>query len=91
MKKFYPDCNYMTDKIQKSLNALTEKEKKVVRILLLKIKTGQMSRVDIKKLKGRNDIYRAKKGKIRIIYKMDSSGTYLLAIERRSENTYKNF
>lgn len=90
MKTFYPDYNNMTDKIQKSLDALSEKEKEVVRGLLLKIKNGQFFGVDIKKLKAREDIYRARKGKIRIIYKMNNDGIYLLAIEQRSENTYKN-
>ena len=46
--------------------------------------------LDLKKLKGRNDIYRIRKGKIRIIYRVDNKQIYLLAIERRSENTYKD-
>ncbi|MBI5230334.1 MAG: hypothetical protein HY981_03500 [Candidatus Magasanikbacteria bacterium] len=81
----------MTDKIQKSLDTLSEKEKEVVKDLLIKIKTGRLLGVDIKKLKGREDIYRVRKGKIRIIYRTSADGIYLLAIERRSETTYKNF
>lgn len=90
MRKFYLACNGMTDKIQKSLNILSEKEKEAVKNLLIKIKMGRLLGIDIKKLKGREDIYRARKGKIRIIYKMCDDGIYLLAIERRSENTYQN-
>ncbi|KKU07324.1 MAG: hypothetical protein UX10_C0012G0006 [Candidatus Magasanikbacteria bacterium GW2011_GWA2_45_39] len=88
MKKFYPDYSDMTDKIQKSLDVLSEKEKEAVKNLLIKIKTGRLLGVDLKKLKGREDIYRARKGKIRIIYRTSAKGIYLLAIERRSENTY---
>lgn len=91
MRKFYPGYSDMTDKIQKSLDTLSEKEKEVVKDLLIKIKTGRLLGVDIKKLKGREDIYRVRKGKIRIIYRTSADGIYLLAIERRSETTYKNF
>ena len=90
----------MVDKITKVLNKFTTKEKELVKNLLLKINTppfipplkgeGRGVWLDIKKLKGRSDIYRARKGKIRIIYRIDGGQVYLLAIERRSENTYKD-
>ena len=91
----------MVDKITKALNKFTKKEKELVKILLLKINNtppfipplkGEERSMgfDIKKLKGRNDIYRIRKGKIRIIYRVDNKQIYLLAIERRSENTYKD-
>jgi len=57
----------MVDKIIKALNKFTQKEKKLVKILLLKIKNilpfisplkvdGQGVGFDLKKLKGRNDV-----------------------------------
>ena len=81
----------MTDKIQKALDKFSNQEKEIVKNLLLKIKTKQLHGADIKKLKGHNDIYRVRKGKIRIIYKINNDGIYLLAMERRTETTYKNF
>lgn len=80
----------MVDKITKALNKFTSKEKELVRNLLLKIDKNSVKGLDIKKLKGRNDIYRVRKEKIRIIYKVDNKQVYLLAIEKRSENTYKD-
>lgn len=81
----------MVDKIQKALDKFSPKEKDLVRELLLKIKTGNVIGLDIKKLKGQNDIYRVRKGKIRIIYK-DNLGTIsLLVIESRNDNTYSSF
>ena len=80
----------MVDKITKALNKFTQKEKELVKILLLKINRNSLEGLDLKKLKGRNDIYRVRKGKIRIIYKVEEKQVFLLAIERRNENTYKD-
>ena len=45
---------------------------------------------EIKKLKGRGDIFRARKGSLRTIYRLDAKGkVFILAIERRREDTYK--
>ena len=80
----------MVDKITKALNKFSAKEKELVKNLLLKINKNNVSGLDVKKLKGRSDIYRVRKGKIRIIYRIDDSQVYLLAIEKRDENTYKD-
>ncbi len=81
----------MVDKIQKALNKFSAKEKELVKELLKMIKVGTVIGLDIKKLKGQKDIYRVRKGKIRIIYKLDKGTVYLLAIERRNDNTYRDF
>ena len=78
----------MVDKIQKSLNKLSEKEKNIIKELLVNLKKGKTINLDIKKLKGRDDIYRIRKGRIRIIYRIANKKIFLLAIERRSDNTY---
>ncbi|MDO8499329.1 MAG: hypothetical protein Q7S66_01565 [bacterium] len=80
----------MVDKIQKALNKFSLKEKQTVKNLLLMIKEKNLVGLDIKKLKGREDIYRVRKGKIRIIYRMNDDEIYLLAIEKKNENTYKD-
>ena len=81
----------MVDKIQKSLNKLSEKEKLIVKNLLLQIKNNSLANLDLKKLKGRSDIFRAKKGKIRIIFRIVAEEVFLLAIEKRNGNTYSRF
>jgi mRNA-degrading endonuclease RelE of RelBE toxin-antitoxin system len=78
----------MVDKITKALNKFTQKEKDLVKSLLLKINKNNFEGLDLKKLKGRNDIFRVRKGKIRIIYRIDREQIYLLVIEKRSDNTY---
>ncbi len=79
------------DKISKFFTKITAKEKKVIKEILVKIKGGDSAGLDIKKLKGRNDIFRARKGSVRIIYQLNSQKEiFVLTIERRNEKTYKN-
>lgn len=77
------------DKISKALKFLSDKEREAVKSLLIKIKRKDFRFLDVKKLKGREDIFRIRKGKIRIIYRINTGGVYILTIERRSDKTYK--
>ncbi|MFA5134159.1 MAG: hypothetical protein WC459_05155 [Patescibacteria group bacterium] len=80
----------MTDKIAKALSRFFQKEKEFVKNLLLKIYKRDVAGLNLKKLKGRNDIYRIRKRKIRIVYKIDEKQIYLLAIERRCEHSFSD-
>ena len=62
------------DKVTKALKALNEYERKVAKLILEKIIRKDFSNLDIKKLKSREDIFRIRKGKIRIIYRIDKKG-----------------
>ena len=78
------------DKIKKVLKRLIPKEREALKDILLKIKNHRFTNLDIKKLKGRDDIFRVRKGRIRIIYRVDKrGGIFILTIERRSDTTYK--
>jgi mRNA-degrading endonuclease RelE of RelBE toxin-antitoxin system len=77
------------DKIEKALNKLSPEEQSKIKAILKDLSVGKMNNYDLKKLKGRNDIYRLRKGKLRIIFRTtENNEIYLLAIERRSDNTY---
>jgi len=77
------------DKIQKALARLSQTEKDNIKRILSDLNSGQMTGYDLKKLKGRDDIYRIRKGKLRIIYRVSKDKQiYLLSIERRTDNTY---
>lgn len=76
------------DKIAKALKKLAAGEKKIVKAILVKINCHDFNGLDIKKLKGRQDIYRVRKGKIRIIYRLDNNKIFILTVERRNDNTY---
>ena len=78
------------DKIQKALQKFTQKERTLIQALLEKLDSGNTKGLDIKKLKGRDDIFRVRKGDMRIIYRLGAQRKILvLAIERRREDTYK--
>jgi len=78
------------DKIDKALKKFSSAELKLVKKILEALFHGDTENLDVKKLKGRDDIYRVRKGQLRIIYRHHKNDIYLLAIERRSERTYKD-
>jgi len=79
------------DELEKALKKFTAIERRQVKDILDKLKSGDLRSLDIKKLKNTKDIYRARKGDLRIIYKLGAGKKIsILAIERRSKRTYKN-
>ena len=79
------------DKIQKLLKRLGQKEFKAVFEALQKIKTGNVASLNIKKLTGHTNIYRARVQDIRIIFLANKERIEILDISRRSEKTYRDF
>jgi mRNA-degrading endonuclease RelE of RelBE toxin-antitoxin system len=80
----------MADKIKKLLNKLKPKELEVVKLLLLRLKLDDLEGLDIKQLKGHNDLYRVRKGQIRIVYRKSGNNILVVRIDRRNEKTYKD-
>ena len=77
------------DKIQKALKKLRPKERQAVKLIIQKLANQNFSGLDLQKLKGRDGIFRVRKGSVRIIYRMTSDDQiFILAIERRSNTTY---
>ena len=79
------------DKIRKALKKLGAKEKQKIKQILKQLGSGNFVGLDVQKLKGQKEIFRVRKGDIRVIYRQTKSGIFILAIERRSEKTYKDF
>lgn len=78
------------DKLEKALRKLSQKEKDRLKIILSQLVAGDLLGLDIRKLKGREDIFRVSKGDLRIIYRKEAVGKIdILAIRRRKEDTYK--
>ena len=78
------------DKIEKALKKFDEKEKAWIKDILLELKSYSLKGLNIKKLKGHNNIFRVRRGDIRIIYRLDENQEiYILTIDRRNEDTYK--
>lgn len=80
------------DKIKKALKNLLASDRKIIKDILLKIQFGNWESLDIKKLKNNDNIFRVRKGKMRIIFKSDKNGNIkILAIEKRLDTTYNNY
>jgi len=77
------------DKIDKALRKLGVKEKEKLKNVLLKINKGDFRGLNLKKLKGRNDVFRVRQGNMRIIFRKQDDTIKVLALERRGSKTYK--
>lgn len=78
------------DRLDKQLKKFSQKEQVEIEDLLKKSIEKELTGLDCKKLKGLKNLFRIRKGRIRIIFELKSGGEPLiLAIERRREDTYK--
>ena len=74
--------------LKKLLSRLSQKDRKVLELLIDRITSLNWRDLNIKKLKGYQDIFRLRKGKIRIIFIKIGKNIRIINIERRKENTY---
>lgn len=79
----------MGSNLKKLLSRFNKREREVIELLIGKIVSFKWDALDVKKLRGYRDVFRVRKGNIRIIYRVQASQILVLAIERRSEGTYK--
>lgn len=77
--------------LSKLLSKFNKEERQALEFLIKKIISLNWRGLDIKKLQGYNNIFRFRKGKLRIIFIKNNKVILLLSIERRSDNTYKDF
>jgi len=76
------------ERIDKILRILRADERERVMLCIEKILSGDVSLLDIKKLKGQKYFYRVRTGDLRIIFTKKENNVRLVAIERRGDNTY---
>jgi len=82
----------MVDRVIKALRKLKGKERKALVRILKMIKAGNVTSLDVKRLKGNPSIYRVRKGGMRVMYQVSKQGKItILAVERRSDTTYRKF
>ena len=75
--------------LKKILSKFGAEDRGVLEVLIGKITSSNWQGLDIKKLVGYQDIFRLRKGKIRIIFRKYKVGISVINIERRKETTYK--
>ena len=77
------------DKIDKALNKLIFKEKGRIKNIIKALQLGRFDNLNIKKLKGFQDVFRVRKGRLRIVYQLLGRKIIFLKIDKRKKNTYK--
>ncbi|MFC1615106.1 type II toxin-antitoxin system RelE/ParE family toxin [Patescibacteria group bacterium] len=79
------------DKIDKFLKKISEKERIEIEKLVDLVVQNSVECLDCKKLKGYDNFFRVRKGKVRIIFQKNNDDNIILSIEHRSDKTYKKF
>ena len=77
------------DKIDKALDKISAKDRLEIKDIFLKLKSGNLEELNIKKLKGRDNVFRVRRGNLRVIYRLEGKKIFILSIGHRRENTYK--
>jgi len=80
----------MADKIKKLLAKLTSNERELVKLLILRLKLNDTIGLDIKQLEGHSDLFRVRKGRLRIVFRKTLSEFLIARTDRRNEKTYKD-
>lgn len=79
----------MVDRIRKNLRQLLPKQHKQLTEAIKRIKQNDLVGFDLKKLAGRDDVYRVRIGSFRVIFrKLPETENAILAVERRTDITY---
>ena len=76
-------------KLKKLLSKFDKEERRIIETLIERIISLNWRSLKVKKLKGYQDIFRVRKGKIRIIFAKEENNIFVFSIDRRSEDTYK--
>lgn len=76
------------DKIKKAIKKFSKSERVIIKEIMSAIERGNISNLDVKKLKGYDNLFRARKGKLRIIFQMLDNENILIAVSRRNDRTY---
>ena len=78
------------DRLRKLLRSLSVNEENALNELLEKIYARKLKGSDVKKLKGKLNIYRVRMGDLRVIFHDDGAQIAILFAGRRNDNTYNN-
>lgn len=78
------------DKVDKSLKKFNRTDRNRALAAFRKLKAGDFSNLDVKQLKDAANLYRARTGNLRIVYKKTGNIVEILDVTHRSEKTYRD-
>lgn len=76
------------NKLDKFLFKLDKKTRGIIKKVIILILSGNLSTFDIKKLKGSQNRYRVRVGRIRIVFDQTDNGNKIQDVSCRDNNTY---
>ena len=78
------------NKIEKFIRKLSSDRQIEVAILIKQIVSGNWFGLNVKKLQGKEDLFRVRRGNIRVIFSKDNDGvTMIKKLQYKNDNTYK--
>ncbi len=80
----------MADKLQKFLSKLPRNQREKLEPVLQQLYSGGTTHLDVKALSGKPHLYRARVGRIRVIFYRDDSRFELRRVTNRDDKTYKD-
>jgi len=81
----------VVDRLTKNIRKLSNGDRRTAKKIMAQLRRGDTLGLHTKKLSGYENIYRAKKGRLRVIYRKDASGVAILDVNLRSDTTYKKY
>jgi len=75
--------------VKKLLSKFSREEREKLELFIKAINSLNWRNLDVKKLKGYQNIFRVRRGKIRIVFTKNKKDISILSIDRRHENIYK--
>jgi mRNA-degrading endonuclease RelE of RelBE toxin-antitoxin system len=79
------------DRLEKTILKFSQNERDQAIFIMEMIKINKLDNLDIKKLSGTSDLFRVRKGKIRIVFQKTFNENKIIYVGHRSEKTYKKF
>ncbi len=76
--------------LRKDLQKLTREERDLIESIFQRMRVGDTHGFLIKKLKGHANLFRIRKGRLRMIYRNSGGVLELVSVDHRDEKTYKN-
>lgn len=81
----------MVDRLTKFLRKRDRKTALLLVGILEQMASGNLSAMEVKKLKGKKNIFRIRKGRIRIIFEKRADKIFVLKVDYRDDRTYDGF
>lgn len=79
------------DRLKKALAKLPKEHKANFDFIISRLLSGDFTGLQIAKIRGQKDVYRVKRGRLRVVFRIASREILIISVSLRSEKTYRDF